>query len=108
MIEAPALSMVRSGSPLPGFLRYSCLSFSFAGRLYSLRVDSVSENRGGGPLKSISLYRKLFEISFPGSGLFLPSLELDEIESVVVKKENKTNITSNRCRAKENIARSKS
>lgn len=108
MIEAPALSMVRTASPLPGFLRYSCFSFSFGGCLYSSRVDSVSENRGGGPLKSISLYRELCEISFLDSDLFLSSYELQEIESVVVKKENKTNITSNRCRTKENIARSKS
>lgn len=45
-------------------------------------------------------------ISFLGSGLFLPSQEIGEIESVVAKKENRISITSTRCR--ENIARNKS
>ena len=64
MIEAPASSMGRSESSLPGFVRYSCFSFSFAGFLYSSVVDRVSENRGDGPLISLS---------FLGSGLILPS-----------------------------------
>ena len=64
MIEAPASSTGRSGSSLPGFVRCSYFSSSFPGCLCSSLVDRVSENRGDGPLMSIS---------FLGSGLFLPS-----------------------------------
>ena len=69
--------MARSGSPLSGF------SFTFAGCLYSSRVESVSDNRGGGPLNSIRLYRRSIEISFLS--------ELGETESVV-ENENRTNM----------------